>query len=256
MLETQRLQYLSVLGVDNYMPRRQLVGALPSAPIAAELLATAPAPQSLPMAVKLLPEAEVIQEAAVEAPLPLAALAEPEAQIESPVVPVSAATDTHSSVTPMAFVLSVWRIEDCLILDSRQPGVALPTDRLLQNILRALGYALVQLPPSETLRWPLFSRQHLVIDLQQEVGQAEAMVQAYISAQHQKQPLRKLLLMGAAATRFALASADDFESLVGKLLDKSPWENQVAVTPSLVDMLQEPLQKRLAWQALRELIGQ
>jgi hypothetical protein len=166
------------------------------------------------------------------------------------------------------FSLNIWRIKsDILVIDSREPAAALPTERLLQNILRSIGFPLAQLPPSDLLRWPLFSSKKLSnkqssetnVNQSSEEDEARAMVQAYVSAQCSRAPINTLLLLGKSAASFALTPASNedadtfYEQHKGTSVDTSLWDAKVLVAPSLVDMLHEPMQKKLTWQALQAL---
>ena len=288
MLEQQRQQYLSVLGLDSYTPRRILPGA--AAPIVlsddvlvfededsiSSSIAASPL-QELMTTAHTLPDASIpaspltdkvgrvegngdSDEAVVDTSprvvldndAAVAAVAAPVESSNTESSPASA-TGTQEAVN---FVLNVWRIgHDCLVVDSRQPGSALPTDKLLHNIVRAMGYPLAQLPPSELLRWPLFKSAALKYDYQADVDQARAMVQAYISAQALKSPLQYVVLMGEEATTYGLEQAN-FAELNGSVFNHSSWSAMTAVTPSLISMLQAPLQKTIAWQALQHFISQ
>jgi hypothetical protein len=166
--------------------------------------------------------------------------------------PVSHQPETGSDIR---FALNAWRINnDLLVIDSRQTGAALPTDRLLQNILRSMGCHLVQLPKSDILRWPLFKDDHI----SQPEDEARAMVQAYISAQSSKNPLANLLLLGKEAVRFALSIDTDidtyFEQHKGTVLAQEQWSSQALIAPSLIDMLQDPMQKKITWKVLQTLL--
>ena len=176
------------------------------------------------------------------------------------------------------FSLNIWRIKnDILVIDSREPAAALPTEKLLQNILRSIGFPLAQLPPSDLLRWPLFSSKKLNhkkysgkkvtnkqssetnVNQSSEEDEARAMVQAYVSAQCSRAPINTLLLLGKSAASFALTPASNedadtfYEQHKGTSVDTSLWDAKVLVAPSLVDMLHEPMQKKLTWQALQTL---
>jgi hypothetical protein len=171
-------------------------------------------------------------------------------------------SDNNAMPAEVRFTLNVWRIrEELIVIDSRQPAAALPTEKLLQNILRSVGYPLVQLPPSELLRWPLFTNKKLTnkhIDQSSEEEEARAMVQAYLSAQYAKAPVKALLLLGQSAVQFALTPdagiKNFYEQHKGSQVSSSPWQSQVLVAPSLVDMLHDPMQKRVTWQALQVLL--
>ncbi|MGH1441440.1 MAG: hypothetical protein ACRBBR_15095 [Cellvibrionaceae bacterium] len=315
MLEQRRQTYLSLLGIDNYVPRRLLDNAAVSELLKDEhfafpdILSTGTAtntttstaitpPQSDshlvsdngtlvqsegehgPPAVAVesaAPEstAPINEDAALKqnSPSPLTDILEAKQTSDTPARsehPTEQAADKISSANQAStaeelnFVLSVWRIRDqLLVIDTRQPGAAYPTDRLLQNMLRAIGHPLAQLPASETIRWPLFINKKFINkpyvskasktnanQHQQDVEQARAMVQAYITAQISKMPFKALLCMGDEAARFSLDS-DDI-STTGE--NTNQWNIPIIKTPSLFAMLQEPLLKASAWKALQVII--
>ena len=249
MLAKQRHQYLSVLGIEQYIPRFSLGGAHSSnrlqegdlEPIDHAKIIAAPVTQT-----KVTPtKATATQAVAV-----------------SQVAKTADDATSETARGKVEFTLSVWCINPgCFVLDSRQPGTALPTNRLLQNILYAMGYPLEQLPPGETIRWPIFNNHQWVND----VEQACAMVQAFISAKAKKVPLQKIILMGKAACHFALGdsthhdkdtdgnTADYFDSVCGSQVESPLWQAPVTIIPSLDAMLQDPRQKALAWKGLKNM---
>lgn len=295
MLEKQRLTYLEHLGIENYVPKRVLVGAAPSQLLSDEALLD-PIAFSTRDHVHLSGEKEYVEQAVaihtddrdavvdsandtdsnqsdqhtdVSATV-LADFLESKPEQSRPkkpqhvttpdAIPAAGNTSTadHQAIR---FTLNVWRISHSfLVVDSRQPAMALPTDKLLQNILRAIGYSMAQLPPSELLRWPLFKSADTSIA--QEEIEARAMVQAYISAQFNKvsddsASAKILLLLGENAVRFALDPNGDIDSFFnqhqGSSIDQPQWQASALIAPSLIDMLQAPLKKRITWQALQTL---
>ncbi len=298
MLEHRRHQYLSLLGIENYMPTRILPSAAPSVIIPDELLVD---PAALPIAPLTLEPAinnseatdESTKRVVIDEPKELGhALVDNGAvadvtSITSPldtlggqakdesIEPVQAqeirsninesVQEGSSALVSIKFIFSVWRIKDVLVLDTRKVREALPTDRLLQNILRAVGYSIAQLPASESLRWPLFenkrftnarkslsdatlSEEHYKADKEQ----ARAMVQAYITAQHTKAPLKYLFLMGEEASVFTLDEATGVDNSIGSMSTATLWDGiQCFTMPSLYTMLQDPPSKRIAWEALQ-----
>jgi uracil-DNA glycosylase len=84
------------------------------------------------------------------------------------------------------------------------------------------------------------------------------MVQAYVSAQCAKHPLKTLLLLGEEATRFTVNVGEDNEAFYdqhkGSALLQSQWQCMALIAPSLVTMLKDPMQKRITWQALQTLV--
>jgi len=314
MLEQRRQNYLSLLGIDNYVPRRLLDNAAESELLTDEHFAFPDSSASVPThtenntaittkqelsesqytqqhtqphtqphkqpqtespaaaltALETLREASDAETTAPKqnSPSPLADILEPqqtagaqaksEPSIEQGENKISSANE-GSTAEELNFVLSVWRIRDqLLVIDTRQPGAAYPTDRLLQNILRAIGYPLAKLPASETIRWPLFINKKQInknasVNAEkhsQDVEQARAMVQAYITAQMAKLPFNALLCMGDEAARFSLDSSDS--NTVDE--KENQWNIPVVKTPSLFSMLQEPLLKASAWKALQAII--
>lgn len=320
MLEHRRQHYLSLLGIDNYVPTRLLANAAPSLLLPDELLID-PALLSSVATQSVAPSSDVsvhsgtaiaavVDSSSVETSVDTsgvdttaAAAASPRALLEQELLAkatpqpiqkmgadngaqttekrkqtnLSSVTDLSTSTSVqrlVKFVFSVWRVKDILILDIRKVREALPTDYLLQNILRSVGYDVAQLPASESLRWPLFDSKRfdnkdstnigstanstaadqMALSAEQyknDSAQASAMVQAYISAQHSKSPLKYLFLMGEEATTFTLDSAINFADYNGSAISTKFLEDvQCLIMPSLYAMLQEPSSKRIAWSAL------
>jgi len=316
VLEHRRQHYLSLLGIDNYVPTRELINAAPSTLLADELLIDPALLSRAPIqaqSIKLSRDEAAIAVATDSASLGIpvdadtvasSARALPERETPAKLTLQSlqdmpqnntvgiiekrkqiAATGrieqskSASALASVKFVFSVWRVKDILILDIRKVREALPTDYLLQNILRSIGYNIAQLPASESLRWPLFDNKrsdnrrldnsnltnvnltpnNTTLDqaaltakqYKNDKAQASAMVQAYISAQHSKSALKYLFLMGEEATIFALDSAVNFADYNGSAMPTKFLEGvQCLVMPSLYSMLQEPSSKRIAWNAL------
>ncbi|ODS23211.1 hypothetical protein AB835_09950 [Candidatus Endobugula sertula] len=298
MLEKQRLTYLEHLGISHYMPRRLLPNALPSQLLSDELLqeptafstadTTVSEPGSEISIGMAMPETAAIPDTLVAEALPGSLVIDEPLVVKQGSLPKNVeelldqtgknlqdtaaidSTTDHLQVTPnvskspsetLEFTLHIWRInQDLLVVDSHQPGSALPTNRLLQNILCSVGYPLAQLPPSELLRWPLFSRvQFASQSALDEQAEARAMVQAYIAAQCAKMPTRGVLLLGEQATHFALTPDDHkmafFSRYQGSAIEQPQWQTTTLIAPSLIEMLQEPMKKRITWQALQFLIN-
>lgn len=260
MLEKHRLTYLEHLGIDNYMPTYQLPGAKPSPAIAIEKLSSVvPIVQDV-KEIQVAPIVEVIS-APTETPSAIAeVLVQPQAESVQKVTPdIEAVADViKTKGRNIQFSLSVWRVrDDLLVIDSREAATALPTDKLLFNILQSIGYGLAQLPRADIIKWPLFD--HAADEGGSDENEARAMVQAFISAQASKASLKYLLLLGADAIDFALSASDvvssgekatDHSQLMGKTLI-TQWQSTAVLAPSLADMLREPSKKRLTWQALK-----
>ncbi len=326
MLEHRRQHYLSLLGIDNYVPTRLLISAPLSVLLPDELLidpkllshvsnqAQFIKPEDdnnvdeniddaerkiVPSDVSTLSEAHVASTSAINSSVAntsvvdtsVAAAQSPRALLEQQLIAqeaqkkavdsgaqaaeifeqlndgVVAQSPSDMSRAPVKFVFSVWRVKDILILDTRKVREALPTDHLLQNILRSVGYSVAQLPVSESLRWPLFINKKFAnkkngtdkIELTEEQykndsEQSRAMVQAYVSAQHSKSPLKYLFLMGQETTRSTLDDSISFVDCNGTALRTKFWDGvQCLIMPSLYSMLQDPPSKRIAWNALQSM---
>lgn len=254
MNEQQRQTYLQYLGIDSYSPRWVLPGAAPSRALAAPAADLAPVDAAAPEAAN---EAVAAPESEVAAPVPpLAAPATTSVPLEISVpAPVQDKPDTEAPPAAVApepvphFALTVWRISaDLLVVDTRESQLALPTDQLLSNIVAALGYRLAQLPKAEVLRWPL-----LEAGGAQGETEAREMLQAFLDTQLLRQPAKHLLLMGRDAARYLLDKPLPFDRLLGSAVDMPELSVTAIVVPSLADMLQDPLQKAVAWRAIQPL---
>ncbi|MBX2808361.1 MAG: hypothetical protein KTR20_06965 [Cellvibrionaceae bacterium] len=270
MIEQQRLGYLSALGIETYAPRRILSAAAASS----LLLPMAPASANPPSInrvsqARVSPAGDAIRQPVAALSVQRSDVTDAPAEVSSTSLSAVEKTEvppavsdqdpvSTAAVKAVRFVLNSWSIADeLLVVDSRQVANALPTDRLLQNILWRLGYSLAQLPQSDVLRWPLFKHNSPVDD----AGEARAMVQAYLQAQCGKIAARDaasrktVLLMGEAAREFGFdGSLDDTlggtsQRLYGIAYHK-PWQAKVILSPSLVELLHEPLQKALLWELL------
>lgn len=255
MQQPLRHYYLAQLGIDSYVPRKPLPGALVSGARVWEQTA----------------EEAVAADGVSNSP-PVAYTATVAQPLNSSVAQVRAVTDellakdrkrslvsTTDAVArpPGGFNLNIWRVTDqLLVVDSRQPQSALPTAKLLTNILIALGYTGMTLPKSDVLQWPLDRAPG------HSAAEGRAMLSAFYEAQFTKQPFDTVLLMGEQAVRYSLSdeigAAPEPQTLYGQQISlKSFVPDQQAVkailVPSLADMLRQPLLKKITWQAIQPL---
>ncbi len=159
--------------------------------------------------------------------------------------PVSA----QNSAPLVKFALSFWRVsEDLLVVDSRHSELALPTEKLLTNIVFALGYPR-ELPKSEVVQWPLIDAHH------QDQGEAAARetLNAFLDAQFLLNPGKYLLLMGQEASHFILDTGKPYADMLGHHFPVEEFNLTAFVVPSLSETLQEPAQKRLIWDTIKPL---
>lgn len=281
MQETTRLHYLRALGVSNYMPRWQLTGAPPSVlnddlGIAWEESVSAtetPSPNDTPQKSAQQQHAPVTEEpkrqdaalnptaAVLEALAPSSKATAPnpirtpiaQDQPQSPSTPKAAPqTQQRAPAKPessVSFALSFWRIaDDLLVVDSRHSELALPVEKLLNNIVFALGYPR-QLPKVDVISWPLLDAPHH----DQSESAAREMLHAYLDGQLLLHPGKFILLMGEDASRFLLEEDSDFQQRLGKQFAIEAFDLTAVVVPSLSTLLQDPDQKSLTWQAIQPL---
>lgn len=266
MNERQRQDYLQAFGIESYVPRWVLPGAAESeecdlGPLPEETLASEREEQKRPAP-------------ASAGPLPVASAAAGLVdEDKSNVARERKPREAQEAARPHRFLLSAWRVgEGLMILDSRQTGQALPVEQLLLNICRALGYRLSALPAPEILRWPLSrSAGSQPADPARGVQDARAMVEAYLSARHEKQPISALLLMGADAARHGLAEAE-VEPLAGEGMraampalmgrrfrpgfaagESNGPVPEAIVLPSLTALLKRTSLKKPTWKAIQHL---
>jgi len=285
--ELQRQAYLSALGIDNYMPRCVLAYAPASVqcalPDVAELSNRAVEPldsssraavsdiADRPVPIKSLTDELIGSKSELDlrkdenSTSPDSKLGEvleafgtkPGTKKDQPlpskdVVALVAATDSRPK-----FSLTIWRVSaDLMVVDTRDLQQALPTERLLSNILMALGYQLPSLPKANVLKWPMIDN-----DLGgQGVEDARDMLHAFLDAELLLDPVKHLLLMGSAASTYILPPSHVYPDVIdAQLASAHPiilesLATPLVVTPSLVDILLEPSLKAQVWRLIQPLI--
>jgi len=167
-------------------------------------------------------------------------------------VALVAATDSRPK-----FSLTIWRVSaDLMVVDTRDLQQALPTERLLSNILMALGYQLPSLPKANVLKWPMIDN-----DLGgQGVEDARDMLHAFLDAELLLDPVKHLLLMGSAASTYILPPSHVYPDVIDSQLASAhpivleSLATPLVVTPSLVDILLDPSLKAQVWRLIQPLI--
>jgi len=259
--EIQRQAYLSAMGIDSYMPR----WILPGAPVPAACEFVGPAVQT-----QLVAQSPAAQVADVAADKPAVAAktqsvvaatdmlneldkapARPAPEVPAQVEATAGSPAADTAVAP--FALSVWRVSEALmVIDSRQVQLALPTDRLLGNMLLALGYKLSSLPKAEVVRWPFYENKMAGQAAGTETEVRE-MLHAFLDAHLVLDPVQHLLLMGQDAARYILPVDIDLENLPLEGIELKELATTAVVTPSLAEMLQTPELKADAWRVIQPL---
>lgn len=258
MNEHQRQAYLSALGVENYMPRWRL--------------AMAPEPQACVMPIyantysepaEVVPADEQlvrqvagdIQRSSMQSVSPtliadvLRDFVEP--QKVSTSVTRNLVSEIPKVVNELApFALSVWRPKaDVLVIDSRNPQLALPTELLLNNMLSAtFGRRLIS-GPEEVLRWPMVESSAI----SRTAEDARNTLQVWLEVELEQRPINYLLLFGKNSAQYFLPQSESYDESLWQWLTLSAPSVSALTAPSLVELLQQPLLKRHLWQCLTRL---
>lgn len=260
------MQYLDAMGIEMFVPRMLLPNSMPArqcplpeavsasaAPVLVDpeaLVSTLKPAKQLHVESRVLPELARGVHELVVAPT----TAPPETVVESPSqTDVSEASEPPPEIA--RFSLSLWWIgEDVLVLDSREPRAALPTDRLLANMLVVAGLMTLNLPKSQELVWPLSGSS----GRDQSWRAASEMVNELLETRTATRPVKYVLLFGENSAR-ALLDGDDcikdklLVEMIGDVLPLERFSAKLALLPSLADILREPAKKPLVWQSLLNL---
>lgn len=243
------MEYLAALGIDMYMPRRQLPGARPSPVLAARPPALPESPRcpAIPVTERSLLETPSVNVDNAGIHQLVDALVEDKSVPRQPVHHQAQRAGTASAATTASirFVLNCWRVSpDLLIIDSHQPGRALPTDALLCNILRAIGLP-ARLPQAETLRWPVIRQSEA------RLSDAREMVGGFLAGHMQARPVESVWLMGEAAIRVCTDHDAPINECLGQKLSLPGVAVPALALPSLLDMLVDSRLKAVTWHAVR-----
>lgn len=258
--ELQRQAYLSALGIENYMPRMILPFAPPSVvcelPISAEaqvpsLLQDKFAPTSL-SPITLTPLA-----APVGNSLASEILADV-APVKKLTVPINAASildqfETKKAPVIEPFALSLWRpAPGFLIVDSRNSSLALPTELLLNNLLRTFLPTIKPDLREEVMRWPMIENRFV----SRTADDARNELQTWLAVENELRPINRLWLMGDNAARYLLDAeikpADVYwQEHVLNSTGTGVNSLRAIILPSLVELLQQPRLKAHFWASVK-----
>ena len=247
MSELQRQHYLSALGVDTYMPRWHLpfapssvlcelpvveveIHSLEKLEVKTESVTAQTYGQPLLKAISsdVSPVGTLIAEIlvakkSVKTVAVLVTATEILAQLDSKRIPVD------------PFSLSIWRpIDDILIVDSRNTKLALPTELLLNNILRSVFSAQSIKPQEEVLRWPMIENSFA----KRTLDDARIELQTWLSVQYEIRPIRQLWLLGANAAMYLLPETVTYADVLFKSQSLNDSPMNALVLPSLNELLQ------------------
>lgn len=252
MDELQRQAYLSGLGIDTYMPRWRL--PLAPEPVACILPSYATQEFSVPdsqtvvgsknLGVKTSSESKA--ESTV-APSSLAnvigSLAELKRKPATPVV----VTDIKADEAVPPFSLSIWRPHsELLVVDSRNTKLALPTELLLSNILRAVWGPDVLPGREEIFHWP-FIENTAIAHSKNDVRSA---LQVWLEVELERRPVKYVWAFGVDAVQYFIPNDISIADDLWRYLPLPAGSAQVVVLPSLVNILQQPDLKKSVWHCL------
>lgn len=264
MNELHRQMYLAALGVDTYMPRWHL----PFAPISVvcelpgEEITTSPSPEVITLVSNInnvLVDAispSVTPNVRTSDPTPINNLIgdifESKKSLRSTSESISSATilaqlNNKSSDAIAPFSLSVWRpAEGVMIVDSRNTKLALPTELLLNNVLRHLFPGQTNKLQEEVLRWPMIENSIA----KPTENDARNELQTWLSVQNEIKPIRYLWLMGANAATYILPEGSSFADSVFQSVVLDGISVKALILPSLNELLQAPSSKRKLFSVL------
>ncbi|PUA28918.1 MAG: hypothetical protein B0W54_10965 [Cellvibrio sp. 79] len=259
MNEIQRQNYLHALGIENYMPRWQLPFAPQSIAcvmpvINSEALELSSGTQviieqAISSVISSIASSSKIESAvAVDVLANLDIRQKPSAPINATAILQQLEEKKPTAVAP--FSLSVWRpLPGFLIIDSRNTTLALPTDMLLNNILRACLIEKFNLS-EEVLRWPMIENRFV----SRTEADARNELQTWLAVENELRPISRLWLLGENAGKYFIsADINAIESRWQKIaISGLPGQVQISALflPSLNELLQNPSDKARLWSTL------
>jgi hypothetical protein len=260
MNELHRQMYLSALGVDTYMPRWYLPFAAQSIacelPVATE--ATAPNTPQVGVQVEYIVKPNLIQSALQT----LSVTPSPVNHIIGDILDTKKAAKQNiqligaaeilaqlntKPVTLDPFSLSIWRpVDGVMVIDSRNTKLALPTELLLNNVLRSVFSHQALKSQEEVLRWPMIENsfaKRSSLDARNEL-------QTWLSVQNEIRPIRYLWLMGLNSAAYLLPETDMYAELLFKATSVVGISINALILPSLNELLKNPASKQKLFAAI------
>ncbi len=247
----QRQAYLAALGIDIWVSRANLPGALPS-------LSEFEYEEPLVYAEELAYTEEMGEpasqlESRVKDQAPSNLLQnndEPEiATVNAPqTVQGTATAQGPRFALNFCHVPGAWLVCDLSQLDA--PDFNQKEYILLKNILKALHLS-EEVGNRAVFNWPiqLGPRDHLR-NFPQGKEEAKTAVMRTLNARLQREPEALILVFGKVATDYLLPIAQ-FEDVRGKVQHWPMQKAHLIATESLTDMLQQPSRKKVVWRDLQ-----
>jgi hypothetical protein len=245
MLEPRRSRYLRALGIDSYVPRQALPGALPSVACEWETVSTLESPVNTAAAAMLdtaapsiapsIAETTQVQPPAARlaAAIDLPSVAAPRRD-ERANVSVAATASVETEAAPrIALAIAVG--SGVMVVDDApaSPAERSEFQRLLGNILFAL-HADTRPPALDVFLWPMLKQPQL----DRSAAAARETLAAHIQNQVERHAVHTVLLLGEAA---------------GQWLEIAAADLRCVRSVSALGCLRNPALKRQLWHDIRPL---
>jgi hypothetical protein len=238
------MQYLDAMGIEMFVPRLSL--PLESEPSLAELPIEL---RTIESAEDLLPE----RGQPVGGGSLLDSLRGADTHPQPVSKPAAVSKTPHSEVgnessEPTAqFQIGFWWTQSGLIvLDSRRPNAALPTDALINNVLIANGLIQYPLPAAEVIRWPLAKGQDA------SWRSASAMMHELLRARRGDKPAKYCVVWGEACLRSLIPGAN-YSKVLFKSVELPQLNCKLLCLPEPEQFLRQCQDKASLWQAFNPL---
>ena len=248
MNELQRQAYLSALGIENYAPR----WLLPVAPVSiACVIPVFDTPRELTPSIGIAPAANVIatnHSSPTELLTKIPDLKEPKkAPLAINAAAILQQLEEKKAPVVKPFSLSVYRPQaGFLIIDSRNTTLGLPTELLLNNLLRTFLKADQFTLAEETLRWPMVENRFV----SRTENDARNELQTWLAVENELRPVHTLWLLGENTARYWLEPGSDYSAVCWTKQPIKDLSLQALILPSLNQLLQNPTQKSKLWACL------
>ncbi len=251
MNELQRQAYLSALGIENYAPR----WLLPSAPVSVACVMPIFDTPVAPVATSPVSLVSATIEARTQSNNPspnllttIVDLGEPKkAPLAINAAAILQQLEEKKAPVVQPFSLSVYRPQPgFLIIDSRNTKLALPTEVLLSNLLRAQLKEVQFAVSEEVLRWPMIENRFV----SRTEDDARNELQTWLAVENELRPIHSLWLMGENAVRYWLEAGSDWSAICWTTHTIKNMSLQAFILPSLNQLLQNPSQKSRLWACL------
>ena len=243
MNEVQRLQYLDAMGLDSYLPRRVLPGALPSVlcpwpaevPVFADEQPVVATPAARHTAAS---GAAVDKQVMSRLQQDLQGPARKQPATKTPVAPPPTATPP-APVSVQQFQLALFQPAAALMVLVPAQHLESRHLQLLKNILLAIQIKVDALVPVDNFIWPP-RLQAGTKTMDSSISAARETLHALLEGHQLKSGLRQVLVFGGElATQ--LFPPEELKPL------------QVFPLPDLQHMLEDGEQKKITWQQIRVL---